>query len=228
MPAVKFTRAQSIGRETVLTRTLLICGVLAPICYVATVIVAGATYAGYRFADQAVSELFAIGAPTSRLVVPLFTLSSLLIAAFGAGVWRSSRHERSRRLMASMIWANAVDSLVLWNCFPMHMRGVPATFTDTMHGLLAINPFVLVTLVLAVTSSKGWFRLYSAATIVLVLVPAASAFMYVPALQANQPTHGLGLAERAGQYVHQLWHAVFAIVLLRQQRAELDSRRRAL
>jgi hypothetical protein len=79
-----------------------------------------------------------------------------------------------------------------------------------------------------VTSFKGWFRLYSAATIVLVLVPAASAFMYIPALQANQPTHGLALAERTGQYVHQLWHAVFATVLLRRQRAELDSRRRAL
>lgn len=50
----------------------------------------------------------------------------------------------------------------------------------------------------------------------------------VSELQANRPTHGLGLAERAGQYVHQLWHAVFAIVLLRQQRAKLDSRRRAL
>lgn len=50
----------------------------------------------------------------------------------------------------------------------------------------------------------------------------------VSELQANRPTHVLGLAERAGQYVHQLWHAVFAIVLLRQQRTELDSRRRAL
>ena len=81
---------------------------------------------------------------------------------------------------------------------------------------------------LAVTSSKGWFRLYTGATIVLVLVPAASAFSYIPELQANQPIHGLGLAERAGPYVHKLWHAVVAVVLLRQQRAELDSPRHAL
>lgn len=206
-------------RNSALT-TLLICGILSPLFYVATDIIAGVTYSGYSFPDQAVSELFAIGAPTSRLVVPLFTLSSLLIAAFGAGVRASLPQSRARRLMTWMMWANAVDSLVLWNFFPMHMRGVAPTFTDTMHALLAINPFVLITLVLGLTAFKNWFRFYSAATIFVILILAASAFVYIPQLQANQQTHGLGIAERAGQYAHQLWHAVLAIVLLREQRAD--------
>ena len=200
-------------------QALLICGILSPLCYVATDIIASATYPGYSYTDQAISELFAIGAPTSRLVVPLFTVSSLLIAAFGAGVWALSQQSWARRLMPSMIWANAADSLILWNFFPMHMRGVPPTFTDIMHALLAINPFVLMTLALGAVAFKNWFRFYSVATILTVLILAASAFAYIPELQANQPTHGLGLAERAGQYAHQLWHAVLAIMLIREQRA---------
>jgi hypothetical protein len=68
---------------------LLICGIGAALSYVATDIVAGTVYSGYSFTDQAVSELFAIGAPTSRFVVPLFSLSSLLLAAFALGVWIS-------------------------------------------------------------------------------------------------------------------------------------------
>jgi hypothetical protein len=57
---------------------LLRCGVASALIYVVTDIAAGLAYPGYDFADQAVSELFAIGAPTSRLVVPLFSVSSLL------------------------------------------------------------------------------------------------------------------------------------------------------
>ena len=33
-------------------------------------------------------------------------------------------------VIAWMMLGNAVNSLVLWNFFPMHMRGTPPTFTD--------------------------------------------------------------------------------------------------
>ena len=59
-------------------KALLICGILSPLVYVGTDILAGTLYAGYSFTSQAISELFAIGAPTSSLMVPLFTLSSVL------------------------------------------------------------------------------------------------------------------------------------------------------
>ncbi|MGQ0384524.1 MAG: hypothetical protein ACT4UP_07595 [Gammaproteobacteria bacterium] len=64
---------------------LLVCGIMAAVCYVAADIAGAILYAGYHFTDQAVSGLFAIGAPTNRIVVPLFTLSNLLLAAFAPG-----------------------------------------------------------------------------------------------------------------------------------------------
>jgi hypothetical protein len=58
---------------------LLACGILSPLLYDGTDILASMSYSGYSYRDQAVSELFAIGAPTSGLVVPLFTLSSIAL-----------------------------------------------------------------------------------------------------------------------------------------------------
>jgi hypothetical protein len=118
-------------------KALLICGILSPLLYIGADILAGILYAGYSFTSQAISELFAIGAPTSGLVVLLFTVSSMLLVAFALGVWMSAGWDRALRAMALMMVGNAVNGLVLWNFFPMHMRGAEATFTDTMHVTLS-------------------------------------------------------------------------------------------
>lgn len=197
-------------------RSALGCGVLAPAIYVATDLLASIEYDGYSYADQAVSELFAIGAPTAPLVVGMFTLSSVLFALFAAGVWAVAGESRALRAAAVFIALNAIDALLLWVFFPMHMRGTPADFSDTMHAILAANPFVLLAMVAAAVALPGTFRRWSIVAIVLVLASALPAFLYVPQLLANLPTPGMGLAERFGQYLHQGWHAVFALLLLQR------------
>ena len=198
------------------------CGILTSVVYVGTDILAANLYRGYSFSGQAVSELFAIGAPTSDIVVPLFTLSSILLAAFGFGVLLSSDGGRALRWLAMMTLANAVNSLLLWNVFPMHMRGVATTFTDTMHLVLAANPFVLASIVCGAAAFTRRFRLYSIATIVFMLAMAMSAFRYAPQVAANEPTAWLGLTERIAQYAFQIWQAALAVLLLRQQHATPD------
>jgi hypothetical protein len=206
------------GTSNTLRKVLLICGIVSSLIYVGTDIFAGMLWEGYSFTSQAVSELFAIGAPTSHLVVPLFTVYGVLLVAFAFGVWMSAGRNRALRVMALMVVGNAVNGLVLWNFFPMHMRGVEATFTDTMHVILAINPFILLTVGLGVAAFRNWFRFYSIGTILILLVPATLAFMYVPQVGANQPTPWLGLTERISIYGNLLWQAVLAIVLLRGER----------
>ncbi len=196
-------------------KVALICGIISSLVYVGTDILAGTLYEGYSFTDQFVSELFAIGAPTSDLVVLLFTLSSALLLPFAWGVLLSSGRNRALHFVAFMIVGNAVNSLVLWNFFPMHMRGAEMTFTDTMHLILAINPFVLLGIVFGVAASRSWFRFYSIGTILVLVVPAIASFLYAPGVGTNQPTPWVGLTERISQYGYQLWQVVLAIVLLR-------------
>jgi hypothetical membrane protein len=210
---------KATGDRPRLLRLLLICGILSPAIYIGGDILAAALYPGFSYADQAVSELFAIGAPTSRLVVSLFTLSSTLLLVFAVGVWSSADRRRALRILAVMLACNAIDGLVLWNFFPMHMRGAERTLTDTMHLVLATNPFVLLSLVLGAVAFRNWFRVYTLATIVVLLALAAYGFSYAPAITANGPTPWMGLTERMAQYADGVWLAVLAAVLLRERRS---------
>ena len=200
-------------------KVLLICGIIAPVLFVGTDILAGTLYAGYSFTDQAVSELFAIGATPSHLVVPLFTLYSALLIAFSLGILMSADRNRALHVLALMMMLNAVNGLVLWNFFPMHMRGAEMTFTDTMHVTLAAVGALLgvMTVGLGVASFRNWFRLYSIGTILILIVPGILAFLYVPEVGGNQPTEWLGLTERISIYGNTVWQLVLAIVLLRSE-----------
>jgi hypothetical protein len=199
-------------------RWLLACGIVAAATYPLADMFASSRYPGFSYRDQAVSELFAIGAPTSGLVVPLFSLSSALLLLFAVGIWMSANGRRSLRWMAAMMALNAVDALVLWNFFPMHMRGEQPTVTDMMHGLLAIDPFLLAAVVLGGFAFRGWFRVYTIATIVFTFVLAVFGFSYVSAVVANQPTPWMGASERAAQYATNVWYAVLAAMLLQRAR----------
>ena len=201
-------------------KVLLICGILAPLLWVGTDILAGTLYSGYSFTSQAISELFAIGAPTSGLVIPLFTVYDMLLIAFALGVWMSAGRNRALHVVALMMAGNAVNGLVLWNFFPMHMRGAEATFTDTMHVTLAGVGviFVLLALGFGAAAYRNWFRFYSIGTILTLLLTGVVAFLYAPQVEANLPTPWLGLTERISTDVYLLWQVVLSIVLLRAEK----------
>jgi hypothetical protein len=194
---------------------LLVCGILSGILYPTADIVAALRYPGFSYTDQAVSELFAIGAPTATLVVVLFSISTALLLPLALGIWRSAPSRRVVRFVAIMLVLHALDALALWNFFPMHMRGQQPTFTDTMHGLLAIDPFFLAVMIAAAVAWKGRFRVYTIATIVAGALLASYGLRFIPAVIANEPTPYMGLAERAGHYLNNLWFVVLSVRLLR-------------
>lgn len=212
------TAPVSTERGTFARRWLLMCGIAGAALYPLADIFAASRYPGFSYRDQAVSELFAIGAPTAEFLVPLFTVSSSLLLVFAIGIWMSANGQRKLRWMGVMMALNCVDALILWNVFPMHMRGVAPTFTDTMHTLLAIDPFVLAAVVLGAVTFPGRFRVYTVTTIVFTSALAVFSMSYVPAIIAKEPTPWMGATERAAQYATNLWYAVLAVVLLRRQR----------
>ncbi len=203
-----------------LQEVLLICGILSPLIFNGSDLLAGMLYPGYSFINQYTSELFAIGAPTSSLVVPLFTVASVLLVAFALGVWISARQNRALRVTALMVVGNAVNGLLLWLFFPMHMRGVGVTFTDTMHNMLAVTGvvFVLLALVFGAVAYRNWLRPYSVATILIIIVPSIVAFAYGFQIGASLTTPLAGMAERIAGYGYGLWMVVLAIVLLRAEK----------
>jgi hypothetical protein len=206
------------GSRTKLLSVLLACGIAASLVYVAANVLAAMQWEGYSSTNQAVSELSAIGAPSRALMVTLLLAHSVLALAFGMGVlWSAGRNRALRITGWLLVGVGAVDLAAPF--FPMHMRGVEGSLTDTMH--------ILVTgvTVLLILSAIGFgaaafgkrFRLYSLVTLVTTIVFGAVAGMQGPEIGANEPTPWHGVYERINVGGYLLWMAVLAVLLLRDR-----------
>ena len=135
----------------------------------------------------------------------------------------SSQGSRALRLLALTFAASAVNALALWNVFPMHMRGAERTFTDLMHLILvlAADPFVLATLIISVFAFRHRFSRFSVAILAAVLLLSLVGFSYATVVDTHQSTPGLGLIERLGQYIYQVWQVALALLLLQSEEARV-------
>ena len=178
-------------------------------------------YDGYSLVSQVPSELTAIGASTERLWSLLGPIYTVLVTAFGWGVWQSAGRHRPVRIVGGLILAFGLLGL-LWPFAQMHRREVLAagggTFSDTLHVLLGAVSVLLMFLAIGfgATAFGRHFRLYSIVSVVILLAFGALTFMEAPRLQANLPTPWIGLWERINISVFLLWVVTLAAVLLRR------------
>jgi hypothetical protein len=207
-------------------KLLLGCGIASSVLYVATVVLAPLLWAGYSSTAQTVSELFAIGAPSRSLVVPLFLAYSILIFAFGVGIWRSAGDKRALRVAACLIVGKEVLGFVGTLFTPIHLRGVAGTLTDTMHAIITgvgVLLFMFPAIVFGAVALGKWFRLYSLGTGLIFLVFGVLAGLDGPRLAANLPTPWMGVWERINIFGYMLWIVVLAVAFLRAEGERRDA-----
>lgn len=210
----------SEGRAAFL-KFLLVCGIVAPLLYVAMLVFVPLGWQGYSSASRTVSELSAIGAPTRSVWYPLGVIYTLLVAAFGWGIWQSTRGNRPLRVVGGLLFACGVLGL-FWP--PMHLREVlaagGATLSDTLHIVwtAASNLLTLLAMGFAAAAFGTRFRSYSIVTMVLMVAFGVLTSVDAPRIQANLPTPLVGVWERLIIAAWMLWLVVLAVALLRRQR----------
>ena len=210
-----------LSGKVLLTKLFLVCGMLSSILYVAMNIFVPMQWEGYSTVSQTISELSAIDAPTRSLWVPLGIVYALLTTAFGWGVRISTIKNRPLRIAGALLFINGVISL-FWP--PMHQREVLAagggTMTDTMHIVFSFVTVLLFMLTIGFGAAAFGkvFRLYSIATLVILVVFGILTGMQAPEMEANRPTPLMGVWERINIGVYMLWVIVLAIILLRAER----------
>ncbi len=215
-------------------KVLLALGIVGPLFYVATDILVATRWEGYGYTDQTVSELFAIGAPTRLLAVPLMLTYGMLATAFGLGVWESAGEKRALRVVALGLIGKEILGSVATLFAPIHLREALAagegSLTDTWHGILTFGGALCYLLAMGFGAAAFGkrFRLYSIATMLILVVFGVLAGLDQPQLEANPPTPWMGLWERIDIFATMLWIAVLAIALLRTQverpQGKLDGR----
>ena len=219
MESTAIERKQLASTDT-LHSLLLFCGILSSLLYVVLNIVTVVLYKGYSVVSQTVSELSAIGAPTRSLWVSLVAFYSILVIAFGCGVWKSAAGNRRLRVVAIMLITVAVIGF-FWP--PMHQREVLAaggkTITDTLHIVFtAVTvPLMMLAIGFGAAALGRKFRIYSILTLLILIVSGILTRIDGPKIEANLPTPFIGVWERINIGVYMAWAVVLAVVLLQRQ-----------
>ena len=215
------TKREKWQASAKLKTILITCGIISSLIYVITDIIASVVWSDYNYTAQAVSELIAINAPTRPYVVVLFMIYSLLIYAYGVGVWLSADSKRAVRIAAVLIIAKEILGLVVTFFFPIHLRGVEGNYSDIMHGVLtAVGVFLCIfpAMIAGAVEFKGTFRFYSIVTMILFIVFGVLTGLDQPNYVLNQPTPMMGIFERINIYGYMLWIIVLSRMLLKLKR----------
>ncbi|HEV8447372.1 MAG TPA: DUF998 domain-containing protein [Gemmatimonadaceae bacterium] len=203
---------------------LLVCGLVSSLLYVAMNVVSPLVWREYSSVSQTVSELSAIGAPTRAIWLPMAFLYTALVTVFGWGVREAAGSSRALRAVGDLVMVYGLLGLV-WPFAPMHLRPALAAgggmMTDTIHIALGIVTVLLMLLAIGfgATAFGRRFRVYSIATLVVLVVFGALTAVEAPAIGSNQPTPLIGVWERTNIAAFLLWVIVLSCMLLLGRRA---------
>jgi hypothetical protein len=183
----------------------MFAGIAAPTTYAIAVVLGGVLWPAYSHFSQPISDLIADGAPTKRVLDPLFALYNLLTLAFGVGMLRLVRtHPSNTRQTLGLFGAYVLLAegvfgfLTLF--FPEGPGGMNSKIEITGMFHIALAALSSLTSMLSVLPVGLWLRsiptlrtygAYSLATVAFIfLTGGASA-----AVIATQGAAG-GLLER--------------------------------
>jgi len=194
---------------------LLLCGVVSSVYYVLMNLYVPSQWHGYSVASQVVSELSAIDAPTRALWVFMAVPYTILVVAFGTGVWLAARDSRALRYVGALFVANGAMG-PFWP--PMHLRGVEPTLTDALHIAFAMVwlTAMLLAMGLAAAALGKRFRLYTLTTLAAFVAFGTLTAIDGPRIAADLPTPWVGVWERVNMGIAMLWIAVLAVTLSRR------------
>jgi hypothetical protein len=137
-------------------RLLLAAGILAPVVYLAAVVLGGAITPGYSHVEDHVSALVRTGAPHKDVLDPMFLAYNLLTLAFAVGFLmqvrgRAGHKRRTIGTLAALSLAVAAAAGLATVFYPEGVEGDPTSGTGSMHVVLvSINsPATIIAMALA-------------------------------------------------------------------------------
>ncbi len=189
-------------------KILLFCGIIASLLYLGMDLISGKLIKGYNFISQSMSELGAAGSPTRPLIIALTVVACAFMIAFAVGVWIMTGPAVLPRIVAVLIFGNAVTGLISTLFFPNQFGVRPEFGTPgVMLMFVSVLCFVLA-MIVGAFAFGGWMRVLS------IAIPVAYILLAVlrVATAAGSPV-SIGVQERTMSYTYLLWIIGLAIYL---------------
>jgi len=201
-----------------LRKTLVSCGIAAPVMYIVTAIVGAALRPNdYSHIINAISELISNGAPNKAVLDVVFNIYNALLLAFAIGAYSVTKNmPRLTQISMGILIGIQVLSFS-WGFFPMDPLGAEVTFAGTMHNVLG-GVVALATIIMPLLMGLGVRRLddfsrYASYSFI------SSAIIFVSGLTgvilAGQGVQLFGLFERITIGSYEVWIFVTALNLLK-------------
>ena len=199
----------------------MLAGVLAPLVYLAAVVLGGFLTPGYSHTADAINQLLVPDAPAAAVLEPLFTVYNALLIVFA---WRLKPAFSSRGAEISII-APALIALtgvigILIRLYPIDPIGALITFGGQMHlwlaGLASLaSVFAVLFIAVPLRRNPAWWRFAGYSLISLIVIVFSGAFAV---LAARRLSPVMGLWERVTIGALLQWLLVLAVTLLPGER----------
>jgi hypothetical membrane protein len=192
-------------------KKLALCGVVAPVVFILTLIVFSLLTPGYSNLNKGISELGTVGAPYALAWnIFGFILVGLLITAFAWGLHLDLRPALGARIVPILIGISGIGFAGL-GLFPAEAGYAPSTLTTLHFTMVSINflPFILVAFIFAFRlKTTAYWKNWIIFSLVLGVIAIASFF-----IPKSIP---VGLSQRLGMGAYFLWLFVIGLALLRK------------
>ena len=217
--------SQEVRKDNFL-RLSAVLGMIAPITFVATVIILGAIRPGYSHISQEISQLGEIGSSNAIIQDVNFIILGLLILFLAVGLHRGIGDGRGSRVGPAFLVGFAILAGIGNGVFPCAPGCEFVTFSGIMHnltGLTGFIGFIAAALILPrrFGSDGSWQGLgtYSRLSGVLAL-----GFLVIWIMSMNALPGFSGLFQRVMVGVLLLWIEVMSIRLFQSSKPPMNSK----
>jgi hypothetical membrane protein len=180
-------------------------GILGPVCFVGGWLAAAALRPNFSSTQQAISQLAREGAPHRLLMTGAFFAFGIAMPFFAQPLSRAL--EGGRSLRAAVILAGLATLAVA--CCPLSVSG--SGTRDLVHGSFATTGYVAM----VASAALGAVALNRRQRALAARVAAAVAVVATGCLAMTTAGLDVGLFQRAGLTVVDVWFVVMAITILR-------------
>jgi hypothetical membrane protein len=196
----------TVGAANLRTATAS-AGILGPTCFVGGWVAAAVSRPGFSSAQKAISQLAREGAPHRLLMTGAFVAFGILMPVFAQPLARALG---GGLLLKAAVTLAGVSALGVASC-PLSASG--SGTRDLVHGAIATTGYVAM----VASAGLGALALSRRQRTVAARMSATAATVAALSLAATTTGHDVGLFQRAGLTVIDVWFVVIAVSILRDR-----------
>lgn len=190
---------------------VLICGVLSVVSYLLHDIIGAAHYPGYRWTEQAVSDLTATDAPSFAVARDIITVHKILTCVCYAYLcFLIGRERKMLRIGIYLFAIMHVISAVGYALFPLTGSGYDGSTQSFIHVYVLTTLIVMLSIVSLILIAIGSFRGEHRLLGILAIVALVAMFFGAVGSQ-SVPKEYFGVAERFSTYSATAFTGVLAV-----------------